>query len=146
MDKYILIDVSGSMAEKGKKSVVRYLIYTMQGLLQSEYPMNRVEMYLFGKEIKPYEAKFNFMGKADSRSLKEFLADKGKAAVLLLSDGSYPDDLQRIFTASAISIMAIMIGSDCNKAVLQKLAGRGNVYDAIDLSACLNRFMDLSKG
>jgi uncharacterized protein YegL len=146
MDKYILIDVSGSMAEKGKKTVVRYLVYAIQGFLQSEYSEQRVEMYLFGREITPYNIKIDFTGKADSRSLKKFLVDKGEATVLLLGDGSYSDDIQKTFKASGISMLAVMIGSDCNKAVLQKIAGRGNVYDAVDLSACLNRFMNLSKG
>lgn len=146
MNKYILIDVSGSMSEKGKKAVVKYIVYAIQGILQSEYLEQSVEMYLLGSKITRYDSKIEFMGKLDSKSLKEFLVDKGEDAVLLLSDGSYSNELQKIFKASGISMIAVMIGSDCNKAVLQKLAGRGNVYDAVDLSACLNRFMNLSKG
>ena len=146
MNKYILVDSTGSMSEEGKKSIVKYLIYSIKSFLLEEWKEENVDIYLFGEEIKPYESKIIFQGKANSESLKRFLVDKKDSQILLLSDGCYSEPVKKVFIDSGTDIWAIMIGCDCNKAVLQRIVGKERVFDTIDMVASLYQFMNFEKG
>lgn len=143
MEKIILVDTSGSMSEEGKKSVVRYLLYAIEGLLNNEWSGKAYKIYLWNSNIQEYDTNINFVGEANAKKLKEFLESKPNSTVLILSDGSYPEDIKNVFKKTEIKILALMVGGDCNKAILQKIVGVGNIYESTDVATCLNKFMSI---
>lgn len=143
MERIILVDTSGSMVEEGKKSVVRYLLYAIEGLLHNEWSGNAYKIYLCNNDVKEYDIKVDFTGKASAEKLGHFLEDKRDSVVLLLSDGGYSEEVKTVFKKSGVKLLALMVGCDCNKAVLQKMAGVENLYESTDLATCMNRFMSI---
>lgn len=143
MERIILVDTSGSMAEVGKKSVVRYLIYAIENLLSSEWSGSAYKLYLWNSSIKEYDAEIDFSGQTNARELKEFLGNRQSSTILLVSDGSYSDEIKNVFKNAGIKVLALMVGWDCNKAVLQKIVGTENIFESTDVSTCVNRFMSI---
>ena len=44
MGKIFVVDASGSMGEEGKKSVIRYLIQAITGIMEEKYPKTEYEI------------------------------------------------------------------------------------------------------
>lgn len=144
MEKIILVDTSGSMAEEGKKSVVRYMLYAIEGLLHDEWSGYSYRIYLCNSDVKEYDTKVVFTGKVSAKKLEDFLKGRRDSTVLLLSDGSYSEEVKTVFKKSGVKLLALMVGGDCNKAVLQKMADVENLYESTDLATCMNRFMSIT--
>lgn len=142
MDKVIIIDASGSMGEGGKKSVVRYLIQAITGIMEERYSDKHYEMFCWSNQIVSYDGKTEFSGKAEAKALETFLNAHQKDTVLLIGDGSYSEDVKRIVKPVIDNIMCLMVGSDCNRGRFMKIASPGHLYEAVDVVACMDDFIN----
>lgn len=141
MEKIIIVDASGSMAEEGKKSVVRYLIYAIKGIMEDCYPDMEYRIVLWNEKISDYGKKVDFCGSTDAAVLSDFLDRHQRASILLLGDGSYSDDVKRVIRSADQNIMSLMVGSDCNRSRLQKILGTERIYESADVSTCVDDFV-----
>lgn len=143
MGKIIIVDASGSMAEEGKKSVVRYILYTIENLLKDEWSETACPIFLWNNDVSEYEGKVDFQGQSSSKSFEKFLKQHPNSELLLISDGSYPEDVKSVLKKSDNKMKVLMVGCDCNKARLQKMVGSENLYDTTDVATCLEDFMNV---
>jgi uncharacterized protein with von Willebrand factor type A (vWA) domain len=143
MEKIILVDTSGSMAEEGKKSVIRYLLYAIEGIFSDEWPTIPYRIFLWNEEISEFESKVEFGGKSNVSVLSFFLSEHSDSAVLLISDGSYSEEIKSVLKRADKKIIALMVGSDCNKARLQKMVGTENLYETADVATCIKDFIHI---
>lgn len=141
MENIILVDVSGSMIEEGKSSVVRYLLYAIEALHTNEYLQTNYKIFMWNDEIVEYEpeAKIVFKGKNNEKILTEFLNQCCNSALLFMGDGNYSDKVMKALSeCKAERKLALMIGADCNKGKLQRVLGTSNTYDAADVATCIS--------
>lgn len=141
MDKIIIIDSSGSMSEEGKKSVVRYLIQAISGIMEERYSDKKNEIFCWNNQVFSYEGKTEFEGVAEARVLEEFLSKHQKDTILLIGDGNYSDDVKRIVKSVDSKLMYLMVGCECNKSRLIKLVRSDNLYETVDVVTCIDDFM-----
>ena len=135
----IVVDVSGSMLEDGKSSVVKYLLFAAERLC-GQFGLEP-QLWQWGQEVAPLESaeQLVFSGRADERALLGFLEGRGAAAVL--SDGAFSSRaLQQMKELEHVHILAV--GGDCGLPQLRKYAGAGKVFPAADLTACLQAVRD----
>ena len=140
----ILVDTSGSMAEEGKKSVIRYILYAIDNFYKNEYSGEIASIYLWADKIEKIELnqKIQYGGKADISTLSEFLKSETRP-VLIITDGNYTSKVEKKITESISNkkIIAMLIGSDNNKVRLLNTFGAINIFETEDLFECL-RFLN----
>lgn len=141
MGKIIITDASGSMGEEGKKSVIRYLIQAITGIMEERYSDIKYEILCWNNQILPYEGKSEFEGIAEAGVLEEFLGKHQKDTVLLIGDGNYSDDVKRIVKSVNNKLTYLMLGCECNKSRLMKLFSADNLYETVDIVTCIDDFM-----
>lgn len=136
-----MIDASGSMGEEGKKSVVRYLIYAIEGLMKDLYPAIDYKIFIWNDEVIEYAGKIDFRGSANHRALSTFLCNHKDDSILIIGDGSYSEEVKKIIKDANDRMLFLMAGSDCNKARIHKMVGGESVYETVDIAACMNDFV-----
>ena len=141
MEKIIVIDASGSMGEEGKKSVIRYLIQAITGIMEERYSDRKYEILCWNNQIFPYEGKAEFEGTAEAGVLEEFLGEHQKDTVLLIGDGNYSDDVKRMVKSAGSKLMYLMLGCECNRSRLMKLVCADDLYETADIVTCIDDFM-----
>lgn len=143
MGKVFLVDTSGSMAEEGKKSVVRYLLYAIENIMRDEYPEVNYGVFLWSESVSVYDKKMDFGGRAEAKPLSLFLEEHKADTVMLIGDGSYSENIKRVIMNAGRDVLALMVGSDCNRARLQRMVGAGRVYESVDVSTCIRDFVNM---
>lgn len=143
MERIILMDVSGSMAEDGKESVLRYLVYAIRGIVDDLYPDIPYRFFCWSDCVTPYEDKISVGGKTDASAVSEFLDEHAGDCVLLIGDGNYSEDIRRALKKANCKMLVLMIGSDCNRDRLKRLADFDDLYETTDVSTCLDKFMSI---
>lgn len=141
MENVILVDVSGSMMEEGKGSVVRYLLHAIKALYTDEYTQTDYKIFMWNDEIVEYDldTKIAFKGKNNENILSEFLNQCCYKALLFMGDGNYSDKVMKVISECKTERkLALMIGADCNRVKLQRVFGTSNIYDAADVVACIS--------
>lgn len=141
MGKIFVVDASGSMGEEGKKSVIRYLIQAIIGIMEEKYSEIEYEILYWNSQILPYKVKSEFEGRAEAGIFEDFLGDHQKDTILLMGDGNYYDDVQRVLKSVDNKLMYLMLGCECNKSRLIKLVSADNLYEAVDIVTCIDDFM-----
>lgn len=141
MGKIYVIDASGSMGEEGKKSVIRYLIQAITGIMEERYPKTEYEILCWNNQILPYEGKAEFEGIAEAGVFEDFLGNHQKDTILLIGDGNYSDDVKRVVKSSDNKLMYLMLGCECNRSRLIKLFSADNLYETVDIVTCVDDFM-----
>jgi len=140
----ILVDTSGSMAEEGKKSVIRYILYAIDNFYKNEYSGEIASIYLWADKIEKFELnqKIQYGGKSDISALSEFLKSETRP-VLIITDGNYTSKVEKKITEnfSNKKIIAMLIGPDSNKVRLLNTFGAINIFETEDLFECL-RFLN----
>ncbi len=140
----ILVDTSGSMAEEGKKSVIRYLLYAIDNFYKNEYSVEIASIYLWAEKIEKFELnqKIQYGGKADISTLSEFLKNETRP-VLIITNGNYTSKVEKKITENISNkkIIAMLIGPDNNKVRLLNTFGAINIFETEDLFECL-RFLN----
>lgn len=141
MDKIIIIDASGSMGEEGKKSIVRYLIQAITGIMEDRYPDMQNKIFCWNNQVFPYEGKTEFEEVAEATVFEEFLSKHQKDTILLIGDGNYSDDVKQIMKSVESKLMYLMVGCECNRSRLIQLVCSENLYETVDVVTCIDDFM-----
>lgn len=144
MGKAIVIDASGSMAEEGKKSVIRYLLHAVEGLARDEYPEAEYKIYAWNETISEFETKIDFSGHTSADAFSDFLNAHPEDSILLVGDGNYSEEIKAIIERAGNAMLVLMVGSDCNRARLRKLVGTGHLYETTDVVACFHDFIQIA--
>ena len=61
MGKIFVVDASGSMGEEGKKSVIRYLIQAITGIMEERYPKTEYEIFCWNNQIQSLSTPNKYM-------------------------------------------------------------------------------------
>ena len=141
MENVVLVDVSGSMMEEGKGSVVRYLLHAIEALYTNEYTQTDYKIFMWNDEIVEYnpDTKIVFNGKNNEMTLSEFLKKCYDKSLLFMGDGNYSDKVMKVISECKTERkLALMIGADCNRGKLQRVFGTSKIYDAADVAACIS--------
>lgn len=138
MEKMIIVDASGSMAEKGKKSTVKYLLNAVRHILGSEYDDIVYSVWLWNNSVTQYGGEIKFEGKSDENALRTFLGEHNNTLLLVISDGRFSDDTKKIFRDT--NAFFLKVGFETDIGYLQKIFPKGNVFEAVDTAECARRF------
>ena len=138
MERIILVDASGSMAEKGKGSAVKYLLYAVCSLLENECNITEYSVYIWNSNIGKYSGKIKFEGKADEDRLKDFLGQHEDSRLLVISDGCFSENTGMLLGNAGA--MLLKVSSDQSIGRMGAVFGKRNVFDAADAAECTVRF------
>ncbi|MCD7826414.1 MAG: hypothetical protein LUH14_10730 [Clostridiaceae bacterium] len=140
----ILVDCSGSMAEMGKGSVVKYVLLAVQRTMESEFPAQDYKILLWNDSLEEYTPgsfpRFLFSGKTEADVLQPVLAEVQNRNLLLISDGEYTDECKKVLKNAREEAWVLMIGADCNKARLQSTFYKDRIYAVEDVVTCVRDF------
>lgn len=143
-DCLIILDSSGSMNEEGKRAAGEYLLRAMAGFIRDSFPGLCCRAYTWGKGITRYGDKSVDDGaKLDAGALAAFVAEHQDTPMILISDGNFSErDRKALVGLSGIErIRAVMVGSDANRPRLQKIIGRGRVFESADAIECARQLL-----
>lgn len=143
MKKIILVDSSGSMAEEGKKSVVKYILYAIEGIIKADWANREYDILFWNEKIGENNGKMNFEGSCNMKAIREYCNQNADVDLLFVTDGNYSSELSGFLMEKKIKSIALAVGNDSNKARLMKTFGMSNVYQATDVTTCINNFMQL---
>lgn len=135
----VVIDVSGSMAEDGKDTVVKYLLNGISGSQRTVFADDELHFYFYtwGKcaESIPSEmaAKISFGGKADVSGLEKLkeLMD-ASIPLIFISDGNFEKKCIEKIKSMSYNILPIFIGTDENISRLEEISSNKMVYSVVD--------------
>lgn len=143
-DCLIILDSSGSMNEEGKRTAGEYLLRAMAGFIRDSFPGLCCRAYTWGKGIARYGDKSVDDGaKLDAGALATFVAEHQDTPMILISDGNFSErDHKALAGLSGIErIHAVMVGADANRPRLQKIIGRGRVFESADAIECVRQLL-----
>lgn len=109
---HIVIDCSGSMVEQDKNQVVFYYLPLISRFLKKEQDDLELKLYGWGEEVastKP--SRLTFSGKANGDIFCDFLNEHKEEFVMLISDGYYSDELEKVF-AKRKKVFLLLLGRD----------------------------------
>lgn len=136
----IIVDVSGSMTENGKDSVVRYLLYAIEGYCKEE-KINEYKVFRWGKQLEelaePYKLSFD-SGKA-TNELLEFLNNHIDDKNLIISDGGLSRDTKKGIKdiSNRNNLYYLGVGSDCDLAAIRAVAMPDKIFMAQEVISCM---------
>ena len=143
-DCLMILDSSGSMNEDGKRTAGEYLLRAMAGFIRDRFPGVRCGAYVWGEGIARYGDKSAGGGaRLDAGALAAFAAEHQDTPMILISDGNFPErDRKALISLSGIEhIRAVMVGADANRPRLQKIFGRGRVFESADAVECARQLL-----
>lgn len=143
-DCLIILDSSGSMNEEGKRTAGEYLLRATAGFIRDYFPGVRCGAYTWGECVARYGDKSVGDGaKLNAGALAAFVAEHQDTPIILISDGNYPErDCKALADLSGIErIRAVMVGADANRPRLQKIIGRGRVFESADAIECARQLL-----
>jgi hypothetical protein len=145
MNINILIDVSGSMTENGKDSVVKYLIYALKGYEKEEKRIS-CRLFQWGNDIEelPDLTKLSFQAGSASEKIVGFIKEHLGEKNLIISDGGFSREIKRGIKGipERKDIYYIGVGCDCNLPVIRNLAASDRIFLSQDVIACLKNIVD----
>jgi len=144
MGKIVLVDGSGSMGEEGKKSVVRYLLYSIEGLLQDEWAEMPFEIFMAAEEVEKFDGKLNVCGHINEKKLENFLQSETESTLLFMTDGSLSEGVRQVLRKATNRILILMVGCDCNRIRLRKLTNEDDLYESKDVASCVSKFASIT--
>lgn len=141
----IIVDISGSMTENGKDSVVKYLLNAIEGYAVRE---KRIAYRLFrwGDEIESISdvSGLSFRKGPASDRIAEFIKEHSGERCLILSDGGFSrkteQGMKRILERK--DIYYIGVGCDCDLSMIRRLADSDKIFSSQDVIACLKNMID----
>lgn len=140
----VIVDGSGSMAEIGKRSVVKCIYQVLCG---SSAGKNACDVYLWGKEMVPVEkiTDFSFSGRTDAKALEKLLETAGQNPVLFISDGCFGTDVKKAVRSCSTGkkdFYGMLLGGDGNRSAMESAFGTNPVFEAEDIAGCLHRMRE----
>ena len=143
-DCLIILDGSGSMNEEGKRTAGEYLLRAMAGFIRDYFPGVRCGAYTWGESVAHYGDKSGGDGvKLNAGALTTFVAEHPDTPIILVSDGNFSvHECKALSSLSGIEcIRAVMVGADANCPRLQKIIGRGRIFESVDAIECVRQLL-----
>ena len=145
MNVNIIVDVSGSMIENGKDSVVKYLLYAIDGILKDS-ALEAYKIYQWGKQLEELTEirKISFDSGKVSDNLVNFLKDHIEDKNIIISDGGFSRDIKRGIKclSDKKNIYYLGIGSDCDIAAIRMVAISDRIFPAQEVIPCLKSIVN----
>ncbi len=136
----VVVDASGSIAENGKDSVVKYLLNLLPGMIEMNgYGSYETEFLQWSARIFPLEssAKLHFDGETCQESFVQYLEQTGDdTATLLISDGDFllNREQQKSIRNLKRRIFCIAVGADAELGVLKKISSYPVIFRPYDIA------------
>lgn len=145
MNLNIIVDVSGSMTENGKDSVVKYLLYAIDGF-SKDSALKAYKTYQWGKQLEELTEihKITFDSCKASDELIDFLKNHMEDKNIIISDGGFSRDIKRGIKgiSDKQNIYYLGIGSDCDIAAIRAVANPDRIYSAQEVIPCLKSIVN----
>lgn len=139
MDINVIVDVSGSMTENGKDSVVKYLLNAVEGYAAREEISYRLFQWGDGIESLPDVSGLAFRQGPASRRIAEFIKEHPGERSLILSDGGFSREAEQAMKGipERKNVYYIGVGCDCDMSAIRRLADADKIFPPQDLITCL---------
>ncbi len=140
MNMNIIVDVSGSMTENGKDSVVKYLLYAIDGFSRDNN-LGEYKIFQWGKRldevVEPFKLSFD-SGKV-SDELLSFLNNHIDEKNIIISDGGFSREIKKGIKEipDKKNIYYLGIGSDCDIAAIRAVAMPNRIFAAQEVISCM---------
>jgi len=145
MNLNIIVDVSGSMTENGKDSVVKYLLYAIGGF-SKDSGLGMYKIYQWGKQLEEVTEthKISFDSGKASNGLVDFLKRHIEDKNIIISDGGFSRDLKRGIKGLPDKkyIYYLGVGSDCDIAAIRAVAMLDRIYSAQEVISCMRTIVN----
>ena len=145
MNLNIIVDVSGSMTENGKDSVVKYLLYAIDGF-SKDSDLEAYKTYQWGKQLEEVTEthKISFDSGKASNELVDFLKNHMEDKNIIISDGGFSRDIKRGIKGlpDKKNVYYLGIGSDCDIAAIRTVAMPDRIYSAQEVIPCLKTIVN----
>lgn len=142
----IFVDVSGSMTENGKDSVVKYLLYSIEGYANEEKRIS-CRLFRWGNDVEEVLdlSKLSFQVGNASEKIVEFIKAHPGEKNLIISDGGFSRETKREIKGilERKDIYYIGVGCDCNLPAIRNLADSGKIFLSQDVITCLRNMVDV---
>lgn len=146
MNVNVLVDASGSMVENGKESVVKYLIYAINGYANEDKRIF-IKLFQWGNGIKEIESisKVELGEGRASEEVAVFLRDHSGDKNLIITDGGFTRETKNGIRniPDKKNIYYVGVGCDCNMPSLRNVADSERIYLAQDAIVCLKKMVNL---
>lgn len=139
----VVLDTSGSMGDTDKKSLVRYILYSLQGLIKDEFSDIEYKIYKWGEEITEAGKinEINFQNRINDREIINFLNQHKIGKFLFITDGNFQrtlvNKMASWFNENETSVHVLSVGSDANVPMLRRVFGKDNVFESFDIATCI---------
>ena len=144
---FIIQDLSGSMAETGKKAAALYASKSIVGFIATYH--SDVDYYLksWSESIEDYSSKTQPHAKGNVKELVDFCNNNVDASIVILTDGALERSearaLQRLSSHPSLSV--VLIGADALDSVWAKALGKERLYVAVDALECARHLISNHK-
>lgn len=143
MGKVILVDASGSMGEDGKKSVIRYVLNAIDGIMRTNWSEIEYKVLYWNETIFEDNPKMDCSGCANASALSDFLVSNVENDILFIGDGNYTERVKKILSEKNENKVFLMLGIDCNRARLKKIFRTEKIYETADVVTCIDDFINI---
>jgi hypothetical protein len=152
----VIVDVSGSMNEMGKihlqQNLCRYAAQ-LRGIDQEKYADLDIRFYQWAQDISEITISdggipaLNAEGSSDLCDLSDFLSqhlnDTGRARILILSDGNFPNSdivsfQNQLITFPDLIIRTVAVGADADLLKLKKISTNNSVHLSENVSSAID--------
>lgn len=142
----ILVDVSGSMTENGKTSVVKYLLHSIEGYAKEEKRLS-CRLFQWGNEVEEVAdlKGLSFRAGSASEKIATFIREHAGEKHIIISDGAFASEIRKEIKKipERGSIYYIGVGCDCDFPAIRTLANGDKVFPAQDVITCLKNMFDV---
>ncbi|TGX98813.1 hypothetical protein E5357_07565 [Hominisplanchenecus murintestinalis] len=142
MNVNVLVDASGSMTENDKESVVKYLLYAINGYANGDNSFS-IKLFQWGNRLIEVESVFKVEieeGRA-SDEVVEFLRNHSEDKNFIITDGGFTREIKNGIRTipDRKDIYYVGVGCDCNMPSLRSVADSEHIYLAQDAISCLKK-------
>jgi hypothetical protein len=154
---YIIVDASGSMNEMGKihlqRNLCRYAAQ-LRGIDQEKYADLDIRFYQWAQDVSEVTLQsdgdipaLNAEGSSNLCVLSDFLSqhlnDTGRARILILSDGNFPNSdivsfQNQLDTLTDLIIRTVAVGADADLLKLKKISTNNTVYLSENIASAID--------
>ena len=148
MSLNIIVDVSGSMTENGKDSVVRYLLYAIEGYCKEEKGVD-YKVFQWGRQLEeltsPY--KLSFDSEKSSNELIEFLNNCLNDKTIIVSDGGLSREIKLGIKeiSNRSNIYYLGVGSDFDLATIRTVTKPDRIFFAQEVISCMRSITNMGE-
>lgn len=140
---YIIQDLSGSMAEEGKKAAALYASKAIIGFIATYHSDVTYFLKSWSESIKDFSSKDQPQSRASVFELVDFCNTNLDASIVILTDGALERSEARTLKrlSSHPSLHVVLIGVDAIDNVWVKALGKERLYACVDALECARNLL-----